>query len=75
MAHKDIDKYENEPVYYCNGCLSLKVKSESGIDYCGNCGSTDITTSSMKIWKERYRRKYGTDYIVGRQEKFDNDEL
>lgn len=47
--------YNEEPVWYCRSCLSLKVFNSSGSDYdidgdttpcyCDECGSTDIAVS------------------------------
>lgn len=56
------EDYNDEPVFYCNGCLSLRVVSEFGLDYCDSCGSTDIVSSSFEEWEERYSRKYGKKF-------------
>lgn len=36
------EDYNNEPVYYCSECLSLKIRDIDGTDYCDKCGSTNI---------------------------------
>lgn len=55
--------YNNEPVYYCDCCLSLRIKTECGIDYCDKCGSTKVVSSSVSIWRQRYKRKYGREFL------------
>lgn len=41
--------------YFCKQCLSLHIKRENGIDYCADCGSTDINIgNSMDRWLDRY---------------------
>lgn len=60
------DVYNEEPVFYCKQCLSLKVKAVPGIeglDYCDCCGSTDIETAHIETWKQLYREKFGFDYL------------
>ena len=40
-----IDEYNSIPVLYCKRCLSIKVMNISiieDLDYCDDCGSTDI---------------------------------
>ena len=64
--------YESEPVYYCNSCLSLRIKCECGVDYCDDCGSTDVIESQLETWKARYRKKYGSNFIRNRQQMFDD---
>lgn len=57
------NKYNDEPVWYCRTCLSLKVinlEDEMVPCYCGdiNCGSTDIGTTSNDNWEKMYKRRY-----------------
>lgn len=57
---KEID-YNEEPVYFCKQCLSLKVMRMSGMDdlcYCDKCGSTDIDTADIKVWQMKYEERY-----------------
>lgn len=52
----------NEPVFYCKDCLSLKIRDVEHIDdseYCDECGSTDIGTASIEEWDAMYVAKYG----------------
>jgi len=59
-----IDDYNNEPVYYCKECLSLRIMEfTNNISFCDRCGSTDIDTCHIDEWKKLYREKYGRDYI------------
>lgn len=55
--------YNNEPVFYCKQCLSLKIKSISDLDYCDECGSTEIDTININEWEKIYEEKYGKKYI------------
>ena len=63
--------YNEEPVYYCTECLSLKIRSidnmpDSG--YCDNCGSTDISSIDIANWERRYKHKYGKSFITKNKE-------
>ena len=64
--------YDNDPVYYCADCLSLKVKNINGsiesdevrdTDFCDECGSTNIKKASISEWNELYKEKYGHYYL------------
>lgn len=61
------EDYNKEPVYYCKGCLSLKVKTVAAavldLDYCDDCGSTDIEQSSIEEWDYMYEKRYGFKYL------------
>lgn len=63
----DIKKeYNDEPVYYCKDCLSIKIKSVivgSDLDFCDECGSTNIGIAHIEEWQKLYRERYGFDYI------------
>lgn len=55
-------QYNEEPVFYCNHCLSLKVRHVVGMEdseYCDECGSTDIAQASIEEWEKLYEKKYG----------------
>lgn len=59
-------EYENEPVYYCKDCLSLKIKFIAGLDnseYCCDCNSTNIVKGTFKEWDELYRERFHHSYI------------
>lgn len=54
--------YNAEPVFYCRHCLSLKIMNEThlpDLEYCGNCGSTCIDTTSISEWEEMHKQRYG----------------
>lgn len=55
--------YNDEPVYYCNKCLSLLVKTIGDLDYCAQCGSTDIDKAHIKYWETLYMEKYNKPFI------------
>lgn len=58
------DEYNSEPVVFCKKCLSLKILSiNDEIDYCDDCGSTDIDTANIEDWEEMYKKKYGKTFI------------
>lgn len=57
------DEYNNESVYYCKHCLSLRILNLNEFDYCDNCGSTDIEKGHINDWEEKYIKKYGHKYI------------
>lgn len=66
MANTLKEQYNNEPVFYCKSCLSLKVKTvivDSDLDYCDECGSTDIGQTSIEEWRNLYKERYGFDYL------------
>lgn len=55
-----------EPVFYCKHCLSLKVRNVPGMedsDYCDECGSTNIEQTSIHEWEKLYKQKYGHSYL------------
>lgn len=58
MDSGEKESYEDEPVYWCRACMSLRVMDGGGSwDYCGQCGSTDIAVGGMEEWEaERGRR-------------------
>lgn len=58
--------YDNEPVYYCSNCYSLKIKREecTGIDYCAECGCSDILETPISIWEQLYESRYGKRYTA-----------
>lgn len=55
--------YNDEPVFYCKKCLSLKIRVIGDLDYCGQCGCTDIDKAHIKYWDTLYREKYGKPFI------------
>lgn len=61
--------YNDIPVHYCKGCLSLKIKivtESSDLDYCDECGCTDTGQISIEEWKKLYKERYGFDYLTNK---------
>lgn len=57
------EEYNSIPVYYCPHCLSLLIKQlDSYVDYCGNCGCTDIETTDIFTWRDMYKKRFGKDF-------------
>lgn len=55
-------EYNQEPVYYCTKCLSLKIMGVSDCDdydYCDDCGNTNIAQCNIEEWEKMYEKKYG----------------
>lgn len=62
-----LEEYNNIPVHYCKVCLSLKIKTVVeglNLDYCEECGGTDIEESHIEEWQNLYRKRYGFDYLT-----------
>ena len=57
-------EYDDEPVFYCKNCMSLRIKNIGGIlDYCDDCGSTDIGIINIHIWEKLYIKRYGIKFL------------
>ena len=57
------EEFNKEPVFYCTKCLSLKIKSlNEDIDYCDDCGSTDIETTDIYTWEKMYKERFGKEF-------------
>ena len=57
-------QYNDEPVHYCTECLSLKVRVYSEkMDYCDECGSTDIKQTHITEWEKMYETKYKQNFL------------
>lgn len=54
--------YDSEPVFYCKNCLSLNIMYLDGMDYCDECGCTDIESTDIYTWEKIYERKYGKPF-------------
>lgn len=62
------NRYNDEPVFYCKHCLSLNIVNESqlaDLEYCKECGSTNIETTHISNWEEMYKQRYGF-YLLDR---------
>ena len=53
------EECNKEPVYYCKHCLSLRILTAVGQDYCDYCGSDDIGTTSIEEWQEMCIKRFG----------------
>lgn len=52
MPVSERSEYDEEPVYWCRRCRSLRVMDGGGSwDYCGECGSTDIAAGDIAEWE------------------------
>lgn len=59
------EQYNEIPVLYCKQCLSLKIMQVYGtIDYCDNCGSTDVEETDINSWEQKYIETNGEPYII-----------
>ena len=53
------NEYDEEPVWYCNRCLSLAIVNVVGFDCCCNdCGCTDVRSDSIGNWEKMYKERY-----------------
>ena len=60
------EDYNDIPVFYCKNCLSLAVvsiESYENVDFCKECGSTNIDRISIREWEKLYYKKYGHRYV------------
>lgn len=57
------EDYNNEPVYYCKQCLSLRIKVVGGYDFCDECGSTNIETTHIENWEKLYEERNGYKFL------------
>lgn len=55
--------FNEEPVFYCKHCLSLRIRASEDIDYCDECGGTDIKEVDIHEWENMYEQKYGRKYL------------
>lgn len=64
MSNEDkINEYNSEPVYYCANCLSLGIVEEGGVEYCKECGSLAVCSTSIENWEYLYEKRYGKKFI------------
>lgn len=58
--------YNDEPVYYCKQCLSLRIRhilDVANTEFCDSCGSMDIDTCNIYDWEDLYKNRYGFYYL------------
>lgn len=60
---------EEDNVFYCQHCLSLKVIviPKTINCYCGECGNTDIIETNINLWEELYAEENGRRYLDDRE--------
>jgi hypothetical protein len=65
MPDNDNKSYDSEPVAYCARCYSLKIMHEDAVDAdcCMECGSTEISTTSIGNWERLYEERYGHKFV------------
>ena len=61
------EEYNDEPVLYCQNCLNLTIKTlrNTTIDYCTNCGDTNIGSAHIIQWEAMYSALYDESYVKG----------
>lgn len=65
--------YNAIPVFYCKHCLSLNIKTVDEsidteyLDFCANCGSTEIEQTDIHTWEKMYEQKYGRNFLTGEE--------
>ena len=65
--------YNAIPVFYCKHCLSLNIKTVDEsidaeyLDFCANCGSTEIEKTDIHTWEKMYEQKYGKNFLTGEE--------
>ena len=67
MNNSAVQEIDDDLVYYCRSCHSLKIMIDEDLadelwdgSYCGDCQSTDIGTCTMEEWlavEEEWRKK------------------
>lgn len=55
-----VEEYNDEPVFYCSSCHSLRILVDDRLadeswdgSYCAECGCTDISSCSIEEWLEK----------------------
>ncbi len=65
------NSFNDDPITYCKTCLSIAVKITSvdkqKVDYCSNCGNTDIGVSHISEWSDSFEDKHGYNYLKGKE--------
>ncbi len=52
------NEYDDEPVYYCKRCLSLRIMTMKGCgDYCDRCGGVCVGTASIQDYERMKARR------------------
>jgi hypothetical protein len=61
-----MEDYNQEPVFYCRHCLSLRIMGVGKTDesYCDDCGNTVIETTDIHTWENMWEERYGFKYLT-----------
>lgn len=73
MSSQKKTSYDDDPVFYCKRCLSLKIRQMPFMknqDYCDECGSAEVDKADIETWKKLYEEKYGHPYIQKKELKW-----
>lgn len=48
------EEYNDEPIYSCSHCnsLAIKILDNTNVDYCVDCGNTEVKVSHIQNWLE-----------------------
>lgn len=57
------ENYNDEPIFYCKNCLSLRIRGIDDFEYCDVCSSTNIGQCSIKEWEDLYQARFGHKYL------------
>lgn len=63
------EEYNNIPVHYCRECLSLKIKTIAqglNLDYCDECGGTDIVETQIEDWEKLFKESRGFEFLTSK---------
>lgn len=66
---RSIENYNDEPIEYCNSCLSLKLmesipeNNQTSICYCAKCGNTEIEKAHITVWEKLYEQRYKESHL------------
>jgi Zn finger protein HypA/HybF involved in hydrogenase expression len=63
--NQEID-YNEEPVFYCEHCLSLCIRHIPVLEdseYCDKCGSTNVSSTTIEDWELKYKERYGYTFL------------
>ena len=61
--NKKKEQYNNTPLCFCRKCLSISIYSEDSLEFCLDCGGTDLAESGIDNWKRLFYEEYGNDYM------------
>lgn len=59
-------EYDEVPVHYCSNCLSLRIRKVADIpdlDFCDECGGTNIQITNIRVWEKLHVERYGFRHL------------